>query len=214
MTDQEDYRKLPGILIGASAAVVPEQLGIWSYSVETSDADAASFNMVTAMTCRIHQSGQIDTLSETALDQVRDGIRIYKGSLREHVVNAVPFYTLGMPDVTDPKDPIAVGQEDHPDCVASQWRRNGRNSAHQRLASTHLSFESQNPNSRKRQIAVGSLSAPDDGLHPVDLNCRGLGGARSEHLAGHAANSHANWRCVCKRGARTWSGNEVRNAGC
>ena len=31
MTDQEDYLKLPAILVGASAAVLPEQLAIWSY---------------------------------------------------------------------------------------------------------------------------------------------------------------------------------------
>jgi hypothetical protein len=31
MTDQENYLKLPGILVGASAAVLPEQLAIWSY---------------------------------------------------------------------------------------------------------------------------------------------------------------------------------------
>ena len=29
MTDQENYRKLPAILVGASAAVLPEQLAIW-----------------------------------------------------------------------------------------------------------------------------------------------------------------------------------------
>jgi alpha-galactosidase len=29
MTDQEDYLKLPAILVGASAAVLPEQLAIW-----------------------------------------------------------------------------------------------------------------------------------------------------------------------------------------
>jgi alpha-galactosidase len=43
MTDQEDYLKLPAILVGASAAVLPEQLAVWSYPLTNSDADQASF---------------------------------------------------------------------------------------------------------------------------------------------------------------------------
>src|SRR6266496_3364167 len=39
MTDQEDYLKLPAILVGASAAVLPEQLAVWSYPLTTSNAD-------------------------------------------------------------------------------------------------------------------------------------------------------------------------------
>jgi alpha-galactosidase len=63
MTDQENYLKLPAILVGASAAVLPEQLAIWSYPLAKADADTASFNMVTAMLCRIHQSGRLDAAS-------------------------------------------------------------------------------------------------------------------------------------------------------
>ena len=78
MTDQEDYLKLPMILVGATAAVLPEQLAIWSYPLEKADADQASFNMVTAMMCRIHQSGRLDSLSPEASAQVAEGIRVYK----------------------------------------------------------------------------------------------------------------------------------------
>ena len=76
MTDQEDYLKLPAILVGASAAVLPEQLAIWSYPLAKADADQASFNMVTAMMCRIHQSGRLDEISADALLQVNNGIGI------------------------------------------------------------------------------------------------------------------------------------------
>jgi hypothetical protein len=69
-TDQENYLKLPAILVGASAAVLPEQLAIWSYPLQNADADQASFNMVTAMLCRIHQSGRLDLLSMEAGKQV------------------------------------------------------------------------------------------------------------------------------------------------
>src|ERR1039457_1778020 len=96
MTDQEDYLRLPAILVGASAAVLPEQLAIWSYPLANADADQASFNMVTAMMCRIHQSGRLDSLSSRASTHVAEGIQIYKEYLRKHIPAAVPFYPLGM----------------------------------------------------------------------------------------------------------------------
>jgi alpha-galactosidase len=125
MTDQEDYRRLPGILVGASAAVLPEQLAIWSYPIQTSGADEASFNMVTAMLCRIHQSGRIDKLSAEALAQVREGIRVYKETIRKHIANAVPIYPLGRPDVNDPKSPIALGMRSPGKTLLSVWRLTG-----------------------------------------------------------------------------------------
>jgi len=51
MTDQENYLKLPTILVGASAAVLLEQLAIWFYPLANADADQASFNTITAMMC-------------------------------------------------------------------------------------------------------------------------------------------------------------------
>src|SRR6185312_12183343 len=85
MTDQENYLKLPAILVGTSAGVLPEQLAIWSYPKPNADEDQASFNMVTAMLCRIHQSGRLDSISPAVLGQVTEGIRIYKEVLREHI---------------------------------------------------------------------------------------------------------------------------------
>ena len=63
MTDQENYLKLPVILVGASAAVLPEQLAIWSYPLANADADQASFNMVTACCAAfIRAAGSIHSL--------------------------------------------------------------------------------------------------------------------------------------------------------
>lgn len=125
MTDQEDYLKLPAILVGASAAVLPEQLAIWSYPLATADADEASFNMVTAMMCRIHQSGRLDSLSPKASASVAEGIRIYKEVLRKHIPAAVPFYPLGMSDVTNSKAPVALGMRSEPQTLLSVWRIDG-----------------------------------------------------------------------------------------
>jgi alpha-galactosidase len=125
MTDQENYVKLPAILVGASAAVLPEQLAIWSYPLANADADQASFNMVTAMMCRIHQSGRLDSLSPQASAQVSEGIRIYKESLRKHIPAAVPFYPLGTSDVTNREAPVALGMRSPQQSVLAVWRIDG-----------------------------------------------------------------------------------------
>lgn len=125
MTDQENYLKLPAILVGASAAVLPEQLAIWSYPLRNADADQASFNMVTAMMCRIHQSGRLDSLSPQAAAQVTQGIRIYKEVLRKHIPAAVPFYPLGTSDVTNREAPIALGMRSPQQTLVAIWRIEG-----------------------------------------------------------------------------------------
>lgn len=125
MTDQEDYLRLPAILVGASAAVLPEQLAIWSYPLANADGDQASFNMVTAMMCRIHQSGRLDSLSPQGWAQVTEGIRVYKELLRKHIPAAVPFYPLGLSDVTDSKAPIALGMQSSEQTLLAVWRIDG-----------------------------------------------------------------------------------------
>ncbi len=125
VTDQEDYLKMPAILTGASAGILPEQAAIWSYPTAHGDADSASFNMVTGMVCRIHQSGRLDQLSSDAFRQVRTGIELYKEVIRKHVPQAVPFYPLGMPDVTDSNSPVALGMK-APDLTwIAVWRLDG-----------------------------------------------------------------------------------------
>jgi alpha-galactosidase len=124
MTDQEDFLKLPAILVGSSAAVLPEQLAIWSYPLAKADADQASFNMVTAMMCRIHQSGRLDALSNEAWRQVGEGIRIYK-EVRKNIPEAVPFYPLGTSDVTKRETPIALGMRSPEQTLLAVWRIDG-----------------------------------------------------------------------------------------
>jgi len=125
MTDQENYLKVPSILAGASAAVLPEQLGIWTYPLANADADQASFNMVTAMLCRIHQSGRLDSIAPQVLAQVAEGIRVYKEVLRKHIPAWIPFYPLGTSDVTNRKVPVALGMRSPEMTVAGVWRIDG-----------------------------------------------------------------------------------------
>ena len=152
MTDQENYRKLPAILVGASAAVLPEQLAIWSYPLENADADQASFNMVTAMLCRIHQSGRLDSLSNEAGKQVAEGIRIYKEVLRKHIPEAVPFYPVGMSDVTNPNAPVALGMRRPTQTLLGVWRLDGP--ATTRIPWTYAEPKLLYPNDLGIEIAV------------------------------------------------------------
>ena len=124
-TDQEEYLRLPAIATGASAGVVPSQLAIWSYPKQDADADQASFNMVTAMLLRIHQSGHLARLNAPAAAQVKEGIRVYKEIIREHISHAVPFYPLGMPDVTNSLKPIALGIQSPERSFIAVWRIDG-----------------------------------------------------------------------------------------
>jgi len=129
-SDQEDYRKYPAIVVGASAGVLPEQLATWSYPLSTDGPDATSFNMVNAMLCRIHQSGHLAKLSKSSLAQVKTGIQVYQASIRPHVPNSVPFYPLGFADITDSKSPIALGMSSPNLTAVAVWRLGGAEKVH------------------------------------------------------------------------------------
>ena len=129
-SDQEDYRKYPAIVVGASAGVVPEQLATWSYPMADSGADAASFNMVNAMLCRIHQSGHLAKLSTESMAQVSMGIRVYKESIRPHVPESIPFYPLGFASITDGTSPIALGMRSLQRTFVAVWRLTGDEKIH------------------------------------------------------------------------------------
>ena len=145
VTDQEDYLKLPAIVTGASAAVLPEQLAVWSYPVAASDSDQASFNLVTAMMARIHQSGRLDKLSADAFSRVLQGIDLYKRVLRRHIPHAVPFFPLGMPDVTNMESPIALGMRAPELTWMAAWRLDGDSQVTIPVASkeSHILFPEQ-----------------------------------------------------------------------
>ena len=129
-SDQEDYRLYPAIAVGESAAVLPEQLAVWSYQLTNGDADAASFNLVNAMLFRIHQSGQLADLSPTSFAQVKAGLQIYKQKLRPHIGAAAPYYPLGLPDITDPVSPVALGMRSPQSNFIAVWRLRGGDRVH------------------------------------------------------------------------------------
>ncbi len=129
-SDQEDYRLYPSIEVGESAGVLPEQLAIWSYQLTDGDADASSFNSVNAILFRIHQSGHLAELSPAAFAQVKAGLSIYKETIRQHIGSAVPYYPLGMPDITDHISPVALGMRSPRSNFIAVWRLRGEGSVH------------------------------------------------------------------------------------
>ncbi len=125
ITDQEDYLRMPSILTGASPGILPEQAAIWSYPTPQGDSDSASFNMVTGMICRIHQSGRLDGISSDAFQQVRTGIELYKNVIRKHLPTATPFYPLGMPNIEDSNSPVSLGMRSAELSWVGVWRLDG-----------------------------------------------------------------------------------------
>lgn len=125
ISDQDDYRRYASIATGCSAAVLPEQLGVWSQPGAEDSPRAASCNMVNAMLGRIHQSGLLTRLSPASLAQVQKGIEVYKQSIRQYVSQFIPFYPLGMPDLTRPEEPAVLGMSAGRKQFLAVWRRSG-----------------------------------------------------------------------------------------
>jgi len=125
VSDQENYRKIPAVLVGSTAAVLPEQLASWSYPVSTDDADATCFNMVNAMIVCIFQSGQLASLSTECFLQVKTAITIYKQTMRQHIPHSVPFYPLGMPAIADEESAVALGLRTPAKTFVAVWRLKG-----------------------------------------------------------------------------------------
>lgn len=125
ISDQDDYRKYASIRTGCSAAVLPEQMGVWSQPLERDTPEAASCNMVNAMLGRIHQSGFITRISASSLAQIHNGIGVYKREIRQHIPNFVPFYPRGMSDITRPGLPAVLGMRATARQFLAVWRREG-----------------------------------------------------------------------------------------
>ncbi len=125
-SDQEDYRRYPAILTGQLAAVLPEQMAVWSYPLADADLDQTTFNMVSALLCRIHLSGRIHEINLACREAVRQAVSLYKTTIRRYIPEATPFFPLGLPAINDTVSPIALGLE-HPETIfIAIWRLDGK----------------------------------------------------------------------------------------
>jgi alpha-galactosidase len=130
-SDQSDYHLTPAIAVGGMASVLPEQLAVWSYPKAGEDREAAVFNMVNAMLCRIHQSGPIADISSEQFAVIREGINLYRQSLRQAIPYSTPFWPLGRPAIEHQDVFTAVGLTDRRSGSAwlAVWRLDTRESA-------------------------------------------------------------------------------------
>lgn len=79
---------------------------------------------------RIHQSGFLTRLSTQSLAQIHNGIAVYKQHIRKFVPVFVPYYPLGMPDITRASLPAALGMRAQDRHFIAVWRREGNAQIH------------------------------------------------------------------------------------
>jgi len=123
VTDQENYINIAPIAASSATAVLPEQAAIWSYPLANADDNEVVFNMVNAMLCRIHLSGQIMQLPAKQFSLVKEGIEIYK-ELRKEIKEFIPFYPLELPKFND--NWICVGYKADKKAYLAVWRIDGK----------------------------------------------------------------------------------------
>lgn len=127
LTDQEDFRNMPAIAANCATAVLPEQGAMWSYPTSSENDDETALNMVNAMLCRIHMSGEIANLSDSQMDLVKEGIECYK-AIREDIKTFKAFYPDGIE--TYGKDWLSVGYTAGDKKYLAVWRLKSDNDKH------------------------------------------------------------------------------------
>lgn len=100
VSDQESYKNTAVISALASTAVLPEQAAVWSYPMKDDDDTAVAFNMINSMLQRIHLSGAVTEISESATELIKEGILCYKG-IRDDISHSIPFYIGELPQYKD-----------------------------------------------------------------------------------------------------------------
>ena len=123
-SDQDDYRRYATIAANAPTGLCPEQSAIWSYPLTDGDREEVVFNMVNAMTQRIHQSGHLANLSPERMSLVKEALECYK-SIREDIKRSVPFWPLGLSHIGD--EWVTLGLKAGNKAYLAVWRRQGNN---------------------------------------------------------------------------------------
>jgi len=121
-SDQDDYRRYATIAANAPTGLTPEQSAIWSYPLTDGDREEVVFNMVNAMTQRIHQSGHLANLSAERKALVKEAIDCYK-RIRNDIKTALPFWPLGLSHISD--EWVALGLKTESKAYIAVWRREG-----------------------------------------------------------------------------------------
>jgi alpha-galactosidase len=99
-SDQQDFLRYPVIAAAATAAMTPEQAGIWAYPQPAFTAEQNTFTLCGALLGRIHLSGHLDRMTAEQRALVADAVRVYK-AVRTDLAGSVPFWPLGLPRWAD-----------------------------------------------------------------------------------------------------------------
>lgn len=139
LSDQEDYRLFPSILIGQLACMPPEKAGVWSYpcpcpfenlpSLELTEAQLASqnggrqtvYNMVSAMMGHLYLSGRIDLADELNTALIREAIGIYR-TYMDTIAHRYPIFPAGRKPFYD-RTFHALGLAGADDLLLAVWAR-------------------------------------------------------------------------------------------
>ena len=127
LTDQESFKNMSAIAAACATAVLPEQGAMWSYPTSKENDDETALNMVNAMLCRIHMSGEIANLTDSQMSLVKEGIACYK-SIREDINKFKAFYPDGI--VTYGKDWLSVGYTADDKKYLAVWRLSSKQDTH------------------------------------------------------------------------------------
>ena len=127
LTDQDDFRNMPKIAAALATAVVPEQGAMWSYPTSKENDDETALNMVNAMLCRIHMSGEIANLTDSQMNLVKEGIACYK-TIREDIKKFKAFYPDGVE--TYNKEWLSVGYTAEDKKYLAVWRLDSKEDTH------------------------------------------------------------------------------------
>jgi alpha-galactosidase len=96
-SDQQDFRRYAAIAAGAPMQMLPEQAGNWAYPQPGMTDEEIVFTMVTGLSGRLYLSGFLDGMSESQLELVRAGTRLFK-DIRPHTATSYPSWPSGLPD--------------------------------------------------------------------------------------------------------------------
>lgn len=125
ISDQADYIKFASIVVNAPTAVTPEQAAIWSYPMTESTEEAVIFNCVNTCLMRIHQSGNLDVLSDGAKRIIQESFYFYK-KIRTEIPKSKPFWPLGLAKEGD--DWMCLGMQCEERVLLAVWRCGGEES--------------------------------------------------------------------------------------
>ena len=119
-SDQEDPLLYPPIAAAAPLAVLPEQAAVWAAVQPDMDDNVIAFTLCGALLGRIHLSGHVDSMSAAQQQLVAQALSVYK-QIRGDLVDAIPFWPLGLPEWTAPW--LALGMRSPGATYVVVWRR-------------------------------------------------------------------------------------------